>query len=72
MLRVCRLLEFCTEFVFSGGPGAGAGYGDRGRSGRRAPQLVKDRRRQAAGSAGKEPQYQGGHVRIAGADGVNN
>ena len=45
------MLELCAEFVFGGGPRAGPGYGDRGRGGRRAAQLVEDGRCQAAGSA---------------------
>lgn len=66
------MLELCAEFVFGGGTGAGPGYGDRGRGGRRASQLVEDRRGQAAGSAGEESQDQGRHVGVTGADGVNH
>ena len=59
-LVLMLMLELCAEFVFGGGPGAGPGYGDRGRGCRRAPQLVKDGRGQAAGSAREESQDQGG------------
>ena len=59
------------EFIFSGRPGAGPGYGDRGCSGRCASELVKDGWREAACSAGEEAQDQGRHVGVASADGVN-
>ena len=31
-LVLMLMLELCAEFVFGGGPGAGPGYGDRGRA----------------------------------------
>ena len=71
-LVLMLMLELCAEFVFGGGPGAGPGYGDRGRGCRRAPQLVKDGRGQAAGSAREESQDQGRHVGVASADGVHH
>jgi len=53
------MLKPCAEFIFSWRPGTRPGYGDRGRSGRCASELVKDRGREASGSAGEESQDQG-------------
>ena len=71
-LVLMLMLELCAEFVFGGGPGAGPGYCDRGRGGRRVSQLVEDGRGQAAGSAREESQDQGRHLGVTGADGVNH
>jgi hypothetical protein len=58
-MQLGLMLKLCAEFLFSGRPGTGPGYGDRGRSGRCVSELVKDRGREASGCPGEESQDQG-------------